>query len=133
MLLPIGVGFFISPSLRPHAHTFLAHSPRICEITLQTNPHPITIFSIYAPSAVEDSAKDLARKKHFWSQLDTNISDHSNSSHLIILGDYNARLDSSLDPDHDHIGPQVWGKRQSISDSHRDNAVYLMEFMQSHL
>ena len=31
-----GVGFFVSPSLRPHAHNFLVHSPRICEITLHT-------------------------------------------------------------------------------------------------
>ena len=60
-----GVGFFISPSLRPHAHTFLAHSPRICEITLQTNPHPITIFSIYAPSTVEDSTDDYPEKNSF--------------------------------------------------------------------
>ena len=72
-------------------------------------------------------------KNIFWSHLDSIISEHSNSSHLIILGDFNARLDSSLGHDHDHIGPQVWGKRQSISDPDRDNAVYLMEFMQSHL
>ena len=128
-----GVGFFVSPSLRPHAHSFLANSPRICEITPQTNPHPITVFSIYAPSTVDESTEDLARKEHFWSRLDSIISEHSTSSHLIILGDYNSRLDPSLDTDHDHIGPQVWGKRQSISDSDRDNAVYLLEFLQSHL
>ena len=98
-----------------------------------TNPHPITVFSIYAPSTVEDSTEDQSRKEHFWSHLDSIISERSNSSHLIILGDFNARLDSSLDHDHDHIGPQVWGKRQSISDPDTDNAVYLMEFMQSHL
>ena len=128
-----GVGLFVSPSLRPHAHKFLAHSPRICELTLQTNPHPVTVFSIYAPSTVDDPSEDQFRKEQFWSQLDSIISGHCNSSHLIILGDYNARLDSSLDHDHDHIGPHVWGKRQSIPDPDRDNAVYLMEFMQSHL
>ena len=90
------------------------------------------MLSIYAPSAVEDSSEDQARKDHFWSQLDSIVSEHRNSSRLIILGDYKSRLDSSLDPDHDHIGPQVWGKRQSIPDPDRDNAVTLMEFMQSH-
>ena len=128
-----GVGFFIAPALRPHVNNFLAHSPRICEITIQTNPHPITVFSIYAPSTVEDSSEDQTRKEYFWTQLDSIITEHPNSSHLIILGDYNARLDSALDDDSDHIGPHVWGKRQSIPDPDRDNAIFLMEFLQSHL
>ena len=128
-----GVGFFVSPSPSPHAYHFLAHSPRICEITIRANPHPITVFSSQAPSAVEDPCEDQARKDHFWSQLDSIVSERHNSSHLIILGDYNSRLDSYLDPDHDHKGPQVWGKGQSIPDPDRDNAVFLMEFMQSHL
>ena len=128
-----GVGFFVSPSLRPHVHSFLAHSPRICEITIRTNPHPITVFSIYASSTVEDSSEDVARKEFFWSQLDGIITEQKNSSHIIILGDYNSRLDQFLDPDMDHIGSHVWGKRQSIEDSDRDNALYLLDFMQSHL
>ena len=128
-----GVGFFVSPCLRPHVSSFLAHSPRLCELTIQTNPHPITIFSIYAPSTVEDSVEDVARKEHFWSQLDAILIDQKNSSHLLILGDYNSRLDEFIDPDMDHIGPQVWGKRQSIEDTDRDNALYLLEFLRSHL
>ena len=28
-----------------------------------------------------------------------------------------------LDPDNDHIDPHVWGKRQSIDDPLRDNAI----------
>ena len=79
------VGFLVSPSLRLHAYHFLAHSPRICEITIRTNSHPVTVFSIYAPSTVEDSTEDQARKEHFWAQLDSIMSEHSNS-HLIILG-----------------------------------------------
>ena len=128
-----GVGFFVSPSLRPHVHSFLAHSPRICEITVRTNPHPITVFSIYAPSTVEDSSEDVARKEFFWSQLDGIITDHKNSSHVVILGDFNSRLDSCIDPDQDHIGPHVWGKRQSIEDTDRDNALHLLHLLQSHL
>ena len=114
-----GVGFFVSLGLRPHVSSFLAHTCRICELTIRTNPHPITVFFIYAPSTVEDATEDVARKKRF--------------SHLLILGDYNSRLDEFLDPDMDHIGPHVWGKRQSIEDSDRDNALYLLELMQSQL
>ena len=128
-----GVGFFVSPSLRPRVHSFLAHSPRICEITVRTNPHPITVFSVYAPSTVEDSSEDVARKEFFWSQLDGIITDHKNSSHVVILGDFNSGLDCCIDPDQDHIGPHVWGKRQSIEDTERDNALHLLDFMQSHL
>ncbi len=128
-----GVGFFVSPSLRPYVSNFLAHSPRICELTIHTNPHSITVFSIYAPSTVDDSVEDQTRKELFWSQLDLLIADHPNSSYVVILGDYNARLDSALDPDQDHVGPHVWGRRQSIPDPDRDNAIYLMDFLQSHL
>ena len=121
-----GVGLFVSPSLRPHAHQFLTHSPRICELTIRTTSHHHLLY-------VDDSIEDQARKQHFWSQLDSIISEHHNSSHLIILGDYNSRLDNSLDPDNDHISPQVWGKRQSIPDPDKKNSVFFMEFMQSHL
>ena len=33
-----GVGFFVSPSLRPHVKNFLAHTPRICELTFVLSP-----------------------------------------------------------------------------------------------
>ena len=44
-----GVGFCVSPILCSHARHFKPHSSRICEITLGTLPHPITIVNIYAP------------------------------------------------------------------------------------
>ena len=128
-----GVGFCVSPSLRPHVSHFLAHSQRICEITIHTNPCPVTIFSVFAPSTVEDPAEDVGRKEHFWSQLDSILLEHSNSSRVIFLGDYNSRLDEYIDPDQDHIGPQVWGRRQSIEDSDRDSELYLFDFLHSHL
>ena len=85
------------PHLDPHANNFLAHSPRMCEFTLNTNPHPITIFSIYAPSQVEDPEEDQTRKSPSWSELDIILSDHPNSSHVLLLGDIFARLDSYID------------------------------------
>ena len=118
---------------RPHVKNFLAHSPRICELTVCTNPHPITIFSIYAPSQVEDANEDQSRKESFWSQLDNLITEHANSSRILLLGALNARLDEQLDPEQDFIGPNVWGKRQSIDDPLRDNAVCLLDFLQAHL
>ena len=127
-----GVGFFVSSSLRAHVKNFLAHTPRICEATVCTNPHPITIFSIYAPSQVEDPNEDQSREESFWSQLDNIVAEHTNSCHILLLGDLNARLDEQLDLEQVFIGPKGWGRRQSIGDPLRDNAVYLLDFLQSH-
>ena len=102
-------------------------------INISTNPHPVTVFSIYAPSQTEDPDEDQARKEAFWSHLDTIISDHHNSSHVLILGDFNSRRDKKLDPENDHIGPHVPGKRQSIDDPLRDNAICMLDFPQSHI
>ena len=41
-------------------------TPRICEVTIRIIPHPITVFCVYAPSQVENSEEDLARKLEFW-------------------------------------------------------------------
>ena len=50
-----------------------------------------------------------------------------------MLGQFDARLDGQLDPEQDFIGPHVWGKRQSIDDPLRGNAVYLLDFLQSRI
>ena len=60
-----GVGFFISPSLRAHVSDFKPHSPRICEITFATLPHPITLVNIYAPSTVDTPEHDRTQKAQF--------------------------------------------------------------------
>ena len=127
-----GVGFMVSPFLRPFITDFLAHTPRICELTRQTIPHPITVFCIYAPSQVENSEEDLARKVEFWDALDTLISSHSNSDHVIVLGDFNARLAQEMDRDVPGLGPNVWGKRQALQDADRDNAEYLKDFLNTY-
>ena len=127
-----GVGFMVSPFLRPFITDFLAHTPRICELTIQIIPHPITVFCVYAPSQVENSEEDLARKLEFWDALDTLISSHTNSEHLIVLGDFNARLAQDMDRDVPGLGPNVWGKRQALQDADRDNAEYLKDFINTY-
>ena len=127
-----GVGFLVSPFLRPFITDFLAHTPRICEVTIRIIPHPITVFCIYAPSQVENSEEDLARKLDFWDTLDTLISSHSNADHLTVVGDFNARLAQEMDRDAPGLGPNVWGTRQALQDADRDNAVYLQDFLNTY-
>ena len=87
------LGFSSPLSLDHMSPIFLAHSPRICEITLNVHPHPIKIFCLYAPSTVEDSQEDLTRKFDFWECLDSIIDDNKNSKYIyILLGDLNSRL-----------------------------------------
>ena len=38
------------------------HSPRICELTIATLPHPITVINIYAPSTVDTPETDRQQK-----------------------------------------------------------------------
>ena len=77
-----GVGFFVSPTLRSHTRDFKPHSSRICELTLDTLPHPITVFNIYAPSTIEDAEEDRRRKTSFWEDLAELLINHPNSSHI---------------------------------------------------
>ena len=125
-------GFFVSPSLRSRVRDFKPHSSRICEITLDTLPHPITVVNIYAPSTVETPEIDRERKSQFWEELEDLLLNHPNSSHTLILGDCNARLDPNIDPTQTHVGPHVVGRRQTIPDTERDNALLFIDLLESH-
>ena len=127
-----GVGFFVSPTLRSHTRDFKPHSSRICELTLDTLPHPITVFNIYAPSTIEDAEEDRRRKTSFWEDLAELLINHPNSSHILLMGDCNARLDPNIDPTQQHVGPHVVGKRQTILDIERDNALHLIDLLEGH-
>ena len=127
-----GVGFFVSPALRSHVKDFKPHSPRICEITLATLPHPITIPNIYAPSTVETPETDRQQKSQFWTDLEDLMLNLPNPSHVILVGDCNSRVDANIDPTYTQVGPNVIGRRQTIPEPERDNAVHLLDFLEAH-
>ena len=127
-----GVGLFVSPILRSHTRDFKPHSSRICEITLDTLPHPITLVKIYASSTVENAEDDRERKSSFWEELADLLLYRHNSSHIVLMGDCNARLDPNIDPTQQHVGPCVIGRRQTIPDIERDNALHLVELLEGH-
>ena len=107
------------------------NSPRLCEVIVNLTPHPITLVCVYAPSQVEDSSEDLKRKQEFWDPLDSLIASHSNADHLLVLGDFNARLSQEMAKDAPGLGSGVWGRRQALTDPERDSAEHLVEFMNS--
>ena len=71
------------------------------------------------------------RKADFWTQLDEIMLSHSNPSHICLVGDLSARLDSQLNPSNDYIGPAVVGRHSSLHDDDRDNAACLLDFLTS--
>ena len=48
------------------------------------------------------------------------------------MGDCNARLDPNIDPTQTHVGPHVVGRRQTIPDTERDNALLFIDLLESH-
>ena len=84
---------------------------------------------MYAPSQVEEASEDLKRKQELWDSLDHLIASHSNSDHLLVLDNFNARLSQDMAKDAPGLGPFVWGRRQALMDPERDNAEHLVEFM----
>ena len=126
------VGFFVSSALRSHVRDFKPHSSRICEVTLDTLPHPVTIKTIYAPSTIDPPEADRNRKSQFWEDLEDLLLNHPNSSHIVVMGDCNALLDPYIDPTQIHVGPHVVGRRQTIPEVERDNALYLIDLLESH-
>ena len=59
---------------------------------------------------MDDPDEDQSRKESFWSQLDNIVAEHPNSSHVLLLGDIDARLDEQFDLDKNFVGPNVSGK-----------------------
>ena len=126
-----GVGFIISPSLRPYVPSFMPLGPRLCSIMVNTSPRPLLVYCAYAPSLVQDAAEDSKRKRDFWDHPSEQTFSVDSPQSLVIVGDFNARLDKDIDPTGVHVGLEAWGKRLSIDSPERDNAVYLLEFLQS--
>ena len=125
-----GVGFIIAPRLRPYVHSFLPLGPRLCSILVSTSPKPLRIICGYAPSMVQDAAEDKRRKTEFWEHFQDFLGTVESPQQLIILGDFNSRLDNGLDESQVHVGPHVWGKRLSLDTPDRDNALQLLETLQ---
>ena len=70
-------------------------------------PHPIIIVTFYAKSTVDSAEEDRNRKLQFWEELEDLLLNHPDSSHIIIAGDCDVRLDPNIDPTHVHVGPNV--------------------------
>ena len=89
---------------------------------LQHGPRPQMLVFDVGRVVQADLSEDLAEL----------LMNHPNSSHILLMGDCNARLDPNIDPTQQHVGPHVVGKRQTILDIERDNALHLIDLFERH-
>ena len=98
-------GVAIPSPLIPSIYDFHPWNSRIAVLILNTRPHRLAIFSIYAPSTLQDPSVDLRRKQQFWDNLQSLIQ-HYNPEYIpIFMGDFNTRLwQNQLDRLESYIG-----------------------------
>ena len=125
-----GVGFAVPKPLIPLVHDFHPWSSRVAVLILNTRPLPLAVFSIYAPSKVQDLHIDQARKQKFWGSLQ-NIFDQYCSRHVpILLGDFNTRLYTNQTLGlNNHIGPYTFAATLEDEQMEGNNLQYFLEFL----
>ena len=101
-----GVGFAVKNSLLNMVEQGKGGSERLLTLRLNTVEGPVTLVSVYAPtlSATPD-AKDA-----FYESLASIIRSVPSSEHLILLGDFNARVGADNDSWPTCLGPFGVGK-----------------------
>jgi len=135
-----GVGFIVSPSMAPYIKAFTPISHRIAKLQLLTNPRPIVLYSVYAPSQLASvsasPAEDLQRKQDFWDSLEEAIiPDHIYIP--IVMGDLNTRLLQSkvstfLELHNPHVGKCFHRAPETGPTPFTPNSEFLLPFLQTH-
>ena len=101
-----GVGFFVSPTLRSHVTDCKPHTPAYVSLLLPLSLTPL-LSLIYTLPVQWIPLKLTANRKrpNFGLALKIFMLNHSNSSHMILVGDCNSRLDADIDPTNTQVGP----------------------------
>ena len=104
-----GVGFAIPTPLLPIVYDFHPWNSRIVVLILNTRPHRLALFTIYAPSTVQDQRLDLQRKHQFWEHLHTIFNHYKSDFVPVPMGDFNTRLyHNQVSVIHDWLSAGQW-------------------------
>ncbi|XP_061910695.1 craniofacial development protein 2-like [Entelurus aequoreus] len=116
-----GVGFAVRNSLLGMIEPCQQGTERLLSLRLHTTTGPVNLISVYAPtlSATRDT------KDEFYSQLDALIDRIPKEEHLILLGDFNARVGTDHDSWPSCLGKFGVGKMN-------ENGQRLLEFCSYH-
>ena len=101
-----GVGFAIRNSLLGMIEPIADGTERLLSLRLNTSDGPATLISAYAPTLTSDPET----KDEFYANLETLIQGTSSEEHLILLGDFNARVGTDHDSWPTCLGKHGTGK-----------------------
>jgi len=122
-----GVGFIVSPSLRPAVRGFKQLSERLCSIRLRVSGGAIVFISAYAPQ----NGRSYEQRQDFFNALGEFYVQEKSHGPSYILGDLNARLHVVRDGEGDVIGPAVFGNPRAQTDA-TSNRELLVEMCKRH-
>lgn len=122
-----GVGFIVSPQLRPHILGLKPLNSRIAVLRISASPRSIQVFSIYAPSQLPSEIGSV--------QAPLENEFPSTSQYFsIIMGEFNARLTSNIVQDFEDVeppfGPCLYGKPTGPT-AYTTNAEFPFDFLKS--
>ncbi|EGZ12325.1 hypothetical protein PHYSODRAFT_336759 [Phytophthora sojae] len=117
-----GIGFAISPRVRPYLHCYWAHCDRIGVVQLLL-PHagPVNIVTAYAPH----SGRPLAEVDRFYADLSDTLDQLPRRNIAFVTGDFNAKLGQQINGEA-FMGPHARGIRNR-------NGHALADFCSTHL
>ena len=119
-----GVAILIKNNmLSHHVKTVNNISDRIMSIRLYINGNYLTIFSIYAPTNVAD----VSSKREFYNSLKATLKAVPKTDIVLILGDFNARINFDEDIDE---GSTIVGKY--ANSQLNENGQLLINFCSDH-
>lgn len=96
-----GVGFLIHKKWTHNKKIFKSISPRVTTLTLHTNEkETLGIIQVYAPT----SAAKVEEIEKFYSEVDEALNVIKNSTWKIVMGDFNAKIDTPQSHELDVFG-----------------------------
>ena len=118
------MGFAIPTPLLPIVYDFHPCNSRIAVLILNTRPHRLALFTIHAPSMVQDQRLDPQRKHEFWEHL------HSVFNHYL-SGNFNTRpYHNQISGLEFHIGPSTFSSAIENGLLPSTNLSFMIHFLQ---
>ena len=123
---------FLPTPLLPIVHDFHLWDSRLAVLILNTRPYKLALFTVYAPSQLNDPSQDQKRKEKFWHQI-YQLYNHYSSQYIpVLMGDFNARCT----PNFTQALPDLFGSTIFAPDLDEDlypttNFFHLTDFLSS--
>ena len=123
------VGIAVNSVWKNNIQSFLSYSDRVCLITLLFSEGSMCIIQAYAPTSQAPDEELII----FYDNLEKAINHSKNSTWLIVMGDFNAKIGQPTDNDDDVMGQYGFGERnergKSLLEFARKNELFISNSM----